>query len=276
VLTFLDWSYYCALTYPGATVFNLDPSPSETPEPSEAGAFSSLPNHRHVHHPDISHPFPFPKGFFNAVVFRFPVAISEAAYRFIVYECKRVLRPGGFLEISVLDLDMMNMGNRARRAVRNLKLRMQATDSSVSLKPVSDNIQRLLGRRGFENLNRCMVGVPAAGAIPSSRDNSIENGSEGSKVNRKSVSFSDLLSNSEKGQNSENDDESITKMVAKVGRWWYSRCYETSVLPEGDVTQSIWADEALLRECEKWQTSFRLLLCYAQKPTITPRRTISV
>ncbi len=43
-------------------------------------------------------------------------------HRFVLSEAKRVLRPGGYLEFSVLDMDLVNMGNRARRAVRGLKI----------------------------------------------------------------------------------------------------------------------------------------------------------
>jgi len=259
-----DWSFYCALTYPDATVYNLSPyqpAVQLSAKKRESG-WQSPSNHRQIHHTSIAHPFPFPKGFFTAVILRFLVANSEAAYRNAISECKRVLRPGGFLEISVLDLDMMNMGNRARRAVRMLKVRMQVADSDVSLKPVSDNIQKLLGRRGFENLNRCMVGVPVAGKIPESRSGSFD---------EKNLSLGDMLKDQ-----SEEGDEGITKMVAKVGRWWYTRCYELGVLPDGDLERRIWNDKALLRECEKRETSFKLLICYAQKPLAPRRRTVSV
>ena len=160
----------------------------------------------------------------------------------------------------MLDLDMMNMGTRTRRALRNLKVKMQVADPAVSLRPSSDSIQRLLGRRGFENLKRCMVGIPAAGRIPGSGSSSID--SDGN------IDF-------EKWGSKEDD---ITKMVAKLGRWWYSRCYESLVLPEGDMSaaQSMWADESLLRECEKRGTSFRMLIAYAQKPNHVVRRTVSV
>ncbi|KAF2461333.1 hypothetical protein BDY21DRAFT_278788 [Lineolata rhizophorae] len=266
-----DWSYYCALTYPEASVYNLGPdaSMSSTPGVGDSGAWQSLPNHRHIHHPHIGAPFPFPRGFFAAVIFRFPSAASEVALRHAVFECKRVLRPGGYLELSVLDLDMQNMGNRARRAVRNLKVKMQVADSNVSLKPISDNIQRLLGRRGFENLKCCLVGVPAAGRIPSSQDMGL--GANAESGEDRNVNFSDLLK-----RTSGNTDEGITKMVARVGRWWYSRCYESGVLPYNDLSQSIWADDALVRECEKRGTSFRLLICHAQKPMVARRRTVSV
>lgn len=260
-----DWSFYCALTYPNATVYNLSSfqgASVTSTRKQEAGGYQSPTNHRQIYHTSIAHPFPFPKGFFTAAVFRFPVASSEAACFNAISECKRVLRPGGFLEMSILDLDMVNMGNRARRAVRMLKVKMQVAEPDVSLKPASDNIQKMLGRRGFENLNRCMVNVPIAGHISDSRAGSFD---------EKDMSLGDMLKDP-----SQQGDEDITKMVAKVGRWWYTRCYETSVLPHDDMERSIWADKALLKECEKRETGLKLLICYAQKPLSPKRRTVSM
>ena len=260
-----DWSFYCALTYPNATVYNLSPFQGTSITPArrhELVGYDSPTNHRQIYHTSIAHPFPFPKGFFTAAVFRFPVASSEAACYNAISECKRILRPGGFLEMSILDLDMVNMGNRARRAVRMLKVQMQVVDPEVSLKPASDNIQKMLGRRGFENLNRCMVNVPIAGHISDSRAGSAD---------ERDLSLGDMLKDS-----SEQGDEGITKMVAKVGRWWYTRCYERNVLPPEDMERSIWADRALLRECEKRETGLKLLICYAQKPLTPKRRTVSM
>lgn len=257
-----DWSFYCALTYPHATVYNLSAFPDTSDRKQEPGAYDSPSNHRQIYHTSIAHPFPFPKGFFTAAVFRFPVASSETACYNAISECKRVLRPGGYLEMSILDLDMVNMGNRARRAVRMLKVRMQVADPEVSLRPASDSIQKMLGRRGFENLNRCMVNVPIAGHISDSRAGSFE---------EKDMSLGDMLKDS-----SRQGDEGISKMVAKVGRWWYTRCYEMGVLPHDDLERSIWADRALLRECEKRETGLKLLICFAQKPSTPKRRTVSV
>jgi len=260
-----DWSFYCALTYPNATVYNLSSfrrTSASSDRKREVGGYSSPSNHRQIYHNSMTHPFPFPKGFFTAAVFRFPVASSEDAYFNAISECKRVLRPGGFLEMSILDHDMMNMGNRARRAVRMLKVKMQTADPEVSLKPVSDNIQKMLGRRGFENLSRCTVSVPVSGSVSGSRAGSFD---------EKDMSLGDMLKDP-----SQQGDESITKMVSKVGRWWYTRCYEMSVLPDDGVESSIWTDQALLRECEKRETGFKLLICYAQKPLAPRRRTVSM
>jgi SAM-dependent methyltransferase len=296
-----DWSYYCALTYPEATVFNLGPGPSSSATPNNTSEpWSTLRNHRHISHESLASPFPFSKGHFACVVLRFPPALPSSVHRSILSECKRVLRPGGHLEISVLDLDLVNMGNRARRAVRGLKVKMQIAEENVSLRNISDEIMAGLGRKGFIECNRCFVGVPVAGRLPSPEDldtsaNRKRKGSTASSLNKKSVSsraskqpkaevsFSDLLSTQ---SSSESTDNGITDMVARVGRWWYSRCYESLVLPEAGepgaaasgnlLENSIWRDESLIRECEKRGTSFRLLIGYAQKPEVGVRRTVSV
>jgi SAM-dependent methyltransferase len=283
-----DWSYYCALTYPEATVYDLGSDPSSSTEGSSE-PWSTLRNHRHICHSSLSQAFPFPMHFFACVVLRFPTALPSSEHRFILSEAKRVLRPGGYLEFSVLDMDLVNMGNRARRAVRGLKMRMHVADENISLRNISDEILAGIGRKGFVECNRCVVGVPVAGKLPTLDDatsmTSKRKGSTVSSVSRitntlpppkgpkPEVSFSDLLNAS---GSSESTDNGITDMVARVGRWWYSRCYESIVLPEAGepgaatsgnlLENSIWRDESLVNECEKRGTSFKLLIGYAQKP----------
>ncbi|KAL8992000.1 MAG: hypothetical protein Q9169_007460 [Polycauliona sp. 2 TL-2023] len=274
-----DWSFYCALTYPDATVYNLNSfkrmglARSRRNNNSGEIGVTSPPNHRQIFHAGSHAPFPFPKSYFSTAVFRFPVATTEASYQNAISECKRCLRPGGYIEISLLDLDMVNMGNRARRAVRGLKTRMQAERRDVDLKPLSDSVQKMLGRRGFENLRRGMVTVPVAGGLSSSTSSS-SSSSRGSSMDE-GKSFSDMLND-----DSQRGDEGITKMVSRVGRWWYERCYESGLAGkdgEGDrPKESIWNDKALLKECEARETGLKLLICYAQKPVVSKRRTISL
>ncbi|THC88468.1 hypothetical protein EYZ11_012086 [Aspergillus tanneri] len=297
-----DWSFYCALTYPKADVHCLNDGSVPTASKHPA-AWEPPSNHHTIHHSSFEDPFPFSKGFFTVTVLRFPAACSESAQNSIVSECKRVLRPGGYMEMSVLDLDMVNMGIRTRKAVRQLKERTYLTDLNISLKPASDSIQRLLGRHGFDNLRRCMVRIPTAGVIVRSSGSSSSTSSSASnpstmattatpltafsgpsnsslgaqskahgKSNDTDLSLGDLLSDPSP---SLSNDESIRKIVAKVGRWWYTRCYEIPVLPNGDSSLSIWADRKVLRECQKQGTGFRLLIAYAQKPS-EKRRTASV
>ncbi|GIJ98345.1 hypothetical protein Aspvir_000462 [Aspergillus viridinutans] len=299
-----DWSFYCALTYPNADIYCLTDGPAKTTLKHPA-AWQPPTNHHTVHQSSLEQPFPFAKSFFTVTVLRFPSACSESVQNNIVSECKRVLRPGGYMEMSVLDLDMVNMGIRTRKAVRMLKEKTYLSDANISLKPASDNLQKLLGLQGFDSLRRCMVRIPVTGVIvrssASSSSTSSSNPSTSVATGTPSTAFSALTSSSTSAQQqkvhgkspsndtdlslgdllsdpspSPSNDESIRKIVAKVGRWWYTRCYEIPVLPNGDATSSIWADTRVLRECQKRGTGFRLLIAYAQKPSVVKRRTASV
>ncbi|KAE8375379.1 hypothetical protein BDV26DRAFT_18041 [Aspergillus bertholletiae] len=296
-----DWSFYCALTYPNAEVYNLNDAPTPTAS-KHPDAWQPPSNHHTIHHASLEDRFPFPKRYFTVTVLRFPAACSEYVQGNIISECKRVLRPGGYMEMSLLDLDMVNMGIRTRKAVRNLKERTYLTDPSISLKPSSDSIQRQLGRHGFDNLRCCMVRIPVAGMIvrssasssstsssnpsilpttaPSAALSQPSNSSIGAQAkahsksssNDTDLSLGDLLSDPFP---SPSNDESIRKIVSRVGRWWYTRCYEIPVLANGDAGLSIWSDRRVLRECQKRGTGFRLSIAYAQKPS-EKRRTASV
>lgn len=303
-----DWSYYCALTYPGATVYSLTGTPTTTP--SHPNAWSPPENHHLIYYADPEAPFPFPKNFFSVCIMRFPAACSERGQQNMISECKRVLRAGGYLEMSILDLDLVNVGSRTRKAIRQLKERIFLADPAINLKPASDHIQKLLGTCGFDNLNRCMVGLPVAGMIGGSTSSSSSSSSSSdpsadhsnntraktqqSRRHQKSTKTPPPPSAASSCNDNDNDDddakhslgellsdpsptasndESIAKMVTRVGRWWYTRCYEVPVLETLD--HSVWADHRLLRECQKRGTSFRLLIAYAQKPS-EKRRTMSV
>ncbi|KAG0647008.1 hypothetical protein D0Z07_6458 [Hyphodiscus hymeniophilus] len=268
-----DWSFYAAETYPTSTFYNLSPTRplSASQRLSTSTSFPlTPPNHRQVQYLSSQHKFPFPSSTFHVVVFRFPSAMSEASYRNIISEAKRVLLPGGYLEIAILDLDMMNMGNRLRRAVRALKVQMQIADPGVNLGSVSDLVLKCVGKRGFTDVKSCNVGVPVASAILSNTSSDKPSAEIQNDV-KEELSLAEMMKDS-----SAAGDEGITKMVAKVGRWWYTRCYEMGVIPDGDFGRSIFTDPALLNECEKWNSSFKLVVAYAQKPVAGRGRGASV
>lgn len=266
-----DWSFYAAETYPAATFFNLSPRPPRsTARNGSAGLPLSPPNHYQTQYMSYTGKFPFGAESFTAVVFRFPAAAPEAHYRNIISEARRVLKPGGYIELSILDVDLNNMGNSGRKAVRRLKERINAKSPDVSLGSTSDLILRLLGRKGFADLKTCRVGVPVASVIP--RSSGSENGKSKGKGKGKTLkderSLPEMISDG-----SPVADESITKMVAKVGRWWYSRCYESAAgtgIGPGTLG-SMWRDKALLAECEEWGTSLKLMVCHARVPDGRPR-----
>ena len=254
-----DWSFYCAETYVNVDIFNLSPKPTSSPQ---SGALQLPKNYRQVQHVDLKKRFPFETGFFTAAVFRFPAAMSEDAYLNSVSECMRVICPGGYLEMTILDINMVNMGNRARRALHELKYKMRVSQPDVTLKSLSTSLQRMVKQSGFENLSRCVVSVPVAGRVSGSR-------SQAGSLNEKSGTLKEF-----QVEASNKQDAGLAKNLATVGRWWFTRCYEMT-LPHGDLERSIWNDEALLDECERRGTGFKLLLCYAQKPADSDRQSAS-
>lgn len=153
------------------------------------------------------------------------------------------------------------MGTRARRAVRKLRERLLPVVGAASGGgSCSDLLLRVLGRKGFVDIKTCRVGVPLAGG------GAKRTGTEtSSRQRRETKTLAEIMSAEGPGA-----DENITKMVAKVGRWWYERCYE-SVALEADSgttakTKSMWSDPALLAECEEWRTSLKLMVCHARIP----------
>lgn len=235
-----DWSYYASGTYPAATFFNLSSrAPPVRHRRSIAAMLPSPTNHHQVRYGSHLNKLPHGPESFTTVVYRFPVAAPEAHYHNVVAEARRVLRPGGFVELVVLDVDLVNMGPRCRRAVRCLKERIRTAEPDTCPGAASDTVARLLGRTGFTDIKTCRVGVPVASAIARPAGAALT-GEEGASA-----------------------DARITKMVTRVGRWWYTRCYEHVA-----AGASIWADRTLLAECEEWGTKLKLMVCHARVPDV--------
>ncbi|KAI1108635.1 hypothetical protein F5Y14DRAFT_73488 [Nemania sp. NC0429] len=244
-----DWSFYAAETYPAVNFYNLSPRPPASREHRTTSTFPlSPPNHHQIQFMSNADKFPFSPDSFTALIFRFPSAAPEAHYRNIISEAQRVLKPGGFIELSVLDIDLNNVGGRTRRAVRRLKEQISAQNPDYNLGSSADLILRLLGKKGFVDIKSCRVGVPVASSMTNAS-------SKGTKKDERSLA--EMMND-----NTELGDANITKMVSKVGRWWYNKCYEVPT----HMGTSIWHDRALLTECEEWGTSLKLMVCHARIP----------
>ncbi|KAI0525581.1 hypothetical protein F5B22DRAFT_642591 [Xylaria bambusicola] len=247
-----DWSFYAAETYPAANFFNLSPRAPVQQEQTTTKFPLSPPNHHQIQFTSHADKFPFGPDSFTALVFRFPAVAPESHYRNIISEAQRVLKPGGFIEFAILDVDLNNVGNRTRRAVRHLKEQVSNQNPDFYLSSTADLILRLLGKKGFVDIKTCRLGVPVASSITAPKKN-------GKKDER---SLAEMMND-----DTEVGDKSITKMVSKVGRWWYNRCYEVPI----GMKSSIWHDKALLTECEEWGTSLKLMVCHARVPEARPR-----
>jgi hypothetical protein len=279
-----DWSIYCAVTYEAsrAMVYDLKEA-SYYKKPSSPQESERAPsNHRRVEVANVHERFPFQSSFFSVVVLRFPPAMSETKLKNIVAECRRILAPGGHIEVMLLDFDFVNMGVQTRRAVRDLKMRMATKKPDVSLKPTIDNFQSLLGGRGFTGLNRCVVGVPVVGRAPGSTDSSSSSRSSSGVTAGRLSDPTRATRASRRGQNfslsdlvadpSESADAQIGRMVSKTARSWWQHCYEAAVIPNGDLSRSIFSEKKVMQECKMRASSFKLLIAFAQRPVFEARR----
>lgn len=289
-----DWSIYCAVTYEAqrAFVHDLKEKASVKPSKSSRPSQHAPENHRRAEVASFYERFPFPPSFFSVVVVRFPPAMAEAKMKHIIAECRRILLPGGHLELMLLDLDIVNMGVQTRRAVRELKMRMTAADKQLSLMPIIDNIQNVVGARGFTNISRCVVGVPVAGRPAGSTDSSSSSRSSGGsdgdpksgsgETRQANVSPRMAFGNGRRGANlslndlvadhSDNADSRISKIVSRTARTWWQHCFEASVIDDGNLGRSIFASRTVLAECKARGSSFKMLIAFAQRPVFEPRR----
>lgn len=284
-----EWSYYCALTYPSCKVYNLSPSLNSSEDGTENDSPTGLskpPNHKQIHHTSFDTVFPFPVGFFNVVSLRFLPSSTYPSLPFILQQCQRVLAPGGYIEVTVLDADLVNMGNRTKRAVdlnRGIMVRefeetaMNATPGTVSClsastiaaKAASERTLRLL-EKGFEDVNRCLVALPVVGHIDGSISLGSVQGSIDQTHNPVIIKPAEVAGGEQGSLRKPIDapNSNITDVVSKVGRYWYTRTYERVMTGERgeSMGRSMWNDKGLLRECSKKKAGMRMLVAYARKP----------
>lgn len=267
-----DWSFYAAETYPAAEFFNLSArAPQSVDRHCNVLAFPlSPPNHHQVRYTLCADKFPFGPESFHTVVFRFPAVAPTSHYKNIVDEAYRVLKPGGYLELSILDFDLNNMGPRTRRAVNQLKERLHCHSPNLHPGSAADAILHFVSMSRFADIKSCRVGIPAAscGFSPSKDTIGPRFGA------RPRNNLCSHPGNAALGHSKNSDDgESITSRVVRVGRWWHSQCYgDAALIPNSRQTTNetgssdMWMDRALIRECEEWQTSFKFTVCYARVP----------
>lgn len=259
-----DWSFYVAETYPKANFYNLSPRAplAASTKKDDKKALLSPPNHHQVQYFDHLAKFPFAPQSFDSVVYRFPVAAPESHYRNIIAESRRVLKPGGYLELAILDLDLNNMGNRGRRTIRKLKEMIHEQNPSTSLGSAADILVKLLGQGGFSSIRAAKVGVPVASSIIQPKSTSRDESTAKIPQSQDPPSLSDMMK-----ENGPAADANITKMVTRVGRWWYTRCYENAAgSANKDERRGIWDDKGLLYECQELGTSLKLTVCCARAP----------
>jgi SAM-dependent methyltransferase len=236
-----DWAWHCAIAYPNTKVYTVT---TKAVRQLSNCNMRGPPNHRQVAVERLTQ-LPFPDAHFDLVsarelqsILKFIGENGEDEWESCLTEVMRVLKPGGYLDFSVIDSDIMNAGPLGLA---------KSVEFGFSLKTLGydPNPTRLflgrLGRNGFDEIRRAWMCLPMghtkrpAGEkpLPVIRDS---NGIE------RSLELEAFVQGSTEG---------AASIAGFAGGWawerWLLRCEMEKVAGEG----RLWLDAAEVREAGK-------------------------
>jgi SAM-dependent methyltransferase len=145
-----------AARYPAATVYTLSSMKSSNPPTSYPAPL----NHHSLYIPSLSSATPFPDGYFDAIISRsIATVLRNDEWARCFFDCMRVLKPGGQLEVLSVDAHMSCEGPKLSAWVdEHLSYRLEAHGLS---KQASDTVLDTMEIVGLENIRRARVALPA-------------------------------------------------------------------------------------------------------------------
>ncbi|KAI1130458.1 methyltransferase domain-containing protein [Nemania abortiva] len=273
-----DWAWHCAITYPNTKVYTVT---TKTIRQLSNCNMRGPPNHRQVAVERLTR-LPFPNAHFDLVsarelhsLIKFIGENGEDEWEGCLSEVMRVLKPGGYLEFSVLDSDIMNAGPLGLA---------KSVEFGFSLKTLGydPNPTRLflgrLGRAGFDEVRRAWMCLPMG-------HTKLPAGEKPLPVVRDSTGVERSLELEAMVQGS---TEAAASIAGFAGGWawerWLLRCEMEKVAGEG----RLWLDAAEVREAgkclegvhdviEEGRTcgaGYRMLNGFARKPRKQMRRAV--
>ena len=268
-----DWAWHAALQYPNTKIYTVTTKAIRQLSNSN---IRGPPNHRQVAVERLTK-LPFADNQFDLVSARELHAVLKLfgtngadEWDLCLSECLRVLKPGGFLEFSLLDADVMNAGplGHAKAVEFGFDLKTLGYDAN----PTRSFLPRL-GRAGFEDVRRAWMCLPM-GPRPQIRNLPAVRDSTGLPVN--TVQLDAIVSGST------DNVAAVTGFAAGWSweRWLLRAEMEKSagelrladVVTPGEAMREagkMVADvHAIVEEGRKIGSAFRMLRGYARKPTL--------
>ncbi|KAG6041850.1 hypothetical protein E4U41_001010 [Claviceps citrina] len=274
-----DWAWHCALQYPNTSIYTVTTKAIRQLSNSN---IRGPPNHRQVAVDRLTK-LPFADDHFDLVsarelhgILKFIGENGEDEWESCLRECMRVLKPGGYLEFSIMDSGIINAGplGLAKSVEFGFTLKTLGYDPSPSKLWLGR-----LARAGFDHVRRAWVCLPIGGAkrraktatapptppikdhVPSAEHEKmgrVEDGAMGSSDN-------------------------IAHVCSIVGGWswerWLLRCEMEKVAGEMRLADTVTAGPAIreagrcldgvhavMEEGRDRRSGFRLLKGYARKP----------
>lgn len=230
-----------ATRYPAVTVYTLSSANTSSLPTSHPAPL----NHHSLFSPSISSAMPFPDNYFDVVVSRsVSTSLRNDEWARSFFDCMRVLKPGGSIEILSVDAHMNGEGPQLQNWVdEHITCRLEA--HNISMVP-SESVLDTMEIVGLENIRRARVALPAYLGSPKA-------------MARVAPSSNGLPTPSPQ------DVVDASRMMAYLGRHFYQDLYGKFVrLSQGE--EWFWSRKDIQEECEKYQTKMVLTIACAQKP----------
>lgn len=227
-----------ASRYPAATVYTMSSMKTMT----QPTSYPAPLNHHCLYVPSLSSAMPFPDGYFDAIISRSVSTIlrnDEWARSF--FDCMRVLKPGGQIEILSIDAHLSSEGQKLSAWVdEHITCRLEAHDMSMQ---ASDTVLDMMEIVGLENIRRARVALPAHLGTPK-------------------------VPNAQGAASSPQDIIDTSRMMAFLGRHFYQDLYGQFLnVDQGE--EWFWSRKDTRDECQRYQTKMVLTIACALKPAAT-------
>jgi SAM-dependent methyltransferase len=262
-----DWAWHCALQYPNSKVYTVTTKAIRQLSNSN---IRGPPNHRQVAIERLTR-LPFEDNHFDLVyarelhsILKFVGENGEDEWESCLRECMRVLKPGGYIEFSVLDSELMNAGplGLAKSVEFGFTLKTLGYDPSPSKMWLGR-----LSRAGFQDVRRAWLCLP----VGSKRDVY--------KIPRPTAAEGETLPQLPLMGSSDN----TASVCSIVGGWnwerWLLRCEMEKVAGELRLVDTVTAGAAIqeagkclvgvaavMEEGRNRKSAFRMLNGFARKP----------
>lgn len=237
-----------ATRYPASTVYTLSASKSSTPPTSYPAPL----NHHSLYIPSISSATPFPDRYFDAIVSRsVGTVLRNEEWARCFFDCMRVLKPGGQLEILTIDAHMSCEGPKLSLWVdEHLSCRLEAHGLS---KQASDTVLDTMEIVGLENIRRARVALPAHSPKAVARPAPQASHTFGAAIPTPTLQ----------------DSIDASRMMSLLGRHFYQELHN-SFLHTQQGEEWFWNRKDIRDECERYKTKMVLTIACAIKPKATP------
>ncbi|QUC18277.1 uncharacterized protein UV8b_02518 [Ustilaginoidea virens] len=270
-----DWAWHCALQYPNAKIYTVT---TKTIRQLSNANIRGPPNHRQVAVERLTK-LPFADDQFDLIsarelhgILKFVGENGEDEWEGCLRECMRVLKPGGYLEFSILDSDIINAGplGRAKSVEFGFTLKTLGYDPSPSKLWLGR-----LARAGFDNVRRAWLCLPiGAKAKRMTPPSQATQGDVVSFEDGKSCQTEAMVTGS---------SDTIANVCSIVGGWswerWLLRCEMEKVAGEMRLADTVTTGAAMreagkcldgvhavMEEGRTCKAGVRMLNGYARKP----------